>query len=330
MAHPGDPFSNAQLTPEEADRLALMFRPSWELDEAPFTGPGSLSPSEVAVLQGGGVRQDVRAATLGHGSNGAHPEPSVVVAQDADQTIVERAATAQDAPPSVPVIAPPVGTPPPAIGSKTIMGIQAPILAPTGPSAPAGPPPAPPATAQPTAQTKGPPSRPSQRPSAPTFDLAAKPRAAPARPAAAAVETPSFRKKPSMGLWVGVGAGAVMLLALGIYAMTSGGGEKSETPAASADKPPVDDKLANVPPPPPPVTTTVAVATTAVAPPTPPAVTAPVPTQAAAVASPAPTPTHVAAAAPPTPRPTFASPAPAAPHPTGKKGGQTIVRDVPF
>jgi hypothetical protein len=270
MAHPGDPFSNAQLTPEEADRLALMFRPSWELDEAPFTGPGSLSPSEIGVLQGGGVRQDVRAATLGHGSNGAHPEPSVVVAQDADRTIVERAATAQDAPPSVPAIAPAGGPPPPAIGSKTIMGIQAPILAPAVPSAPPGPPPAPPAAVQAAqaTQAKGPPSRPSQRPSAPTFDLAAKPRAVPARPAAAvAVEAPSFRKKPSMGLWIGVGAGAVMLVALGIYAVSSGG-EKPEAPAASADKPPVEDKLANVPPPPPPATA--AVATTVVGPPPPP------------------------------------------------------------
>ena len=70
MAHPADPavkapatFANARLTPEEADRLAAMFRPSWEFDDAPFTGAASLSPSEIQALQGGGVRADVRAAT---------------------------------------------------------------------------------------------------------------------------------------------------------------------------------------------------------------------------------------------------------------------------
>jgi len=56
MAHPADPASNspvfahARLTPDEADRLASMFRPSWELDDAPFTGAGTLAPSDHMAL----------------------------------------------------------------------------------------------------------------------------------------------------------------------------------------------------------------------------------------------------------------------------------------
>ncbi|HLK35528.1 MAG TPA: hypothetical protein VKU41_02165 [Polyangiaceae bacterium] len=80
MAYPSDPsspapgdkaaFANARLSADDFDRLAAAFRPSWELDDAPFTGPGSMSPSEIQAVQGGGVRADVRAML--QASNGTH------------------------------------------------------------------------------------------------------------------------------------------------------------------------------------------------------------------------------------------------------------------
>src|SRR5271166_642101 len=67
MAYPGSPpkgpvpFEKAPLTPDDFERLATAFRPSWELDEAPFTGAGTLSAGDVRALQGGGTHADVRA-----------------------------------------------------------------------------------------------------------------------------------------------------------------------------------------------------------------------------------------------------------------------------
>src|SRR5271166_4030523 len=72
MAHPADAvpkapvaFTHARLSPDEADRLASMFRPSWELDDAPFTGAGTMSDADMRALQGsGGVMAEVRATAL--------------------------------------------------------------------------------------------------------------------------------------------------------------------------------------------------------------------------------------------------------------------------
>ena len=71
MAPPGDPsdptgasegtFAAAELTADDFERLSTAFRPSWELDMAPFTGPGVVSPSEIRALHGGEVHADVRA-----------------------------------------------------------------------------------------------------------------------------------------------------------------------------------------------------------------------------------------------------------------------------
>jgi len=50
---------------ERLERLATAFRASWELDDAPFTGAGSLSPADVRALQGGGTHAEVRATVPG-------------------------------------------------------------------------------------------------------------------------------------------------------------------------------------------------------------------------------------------------------------------------
>src|SRR5258708_6972849 len=100
MAYPNDPsspgsrepgaFANARLSSDDFERLAAAFRPSWELDDAPFAGPGSLSPADVRALQGGGTRADVRAA-VAQGTNGAYPShPSAPVAGTAAPRSVAR------------------------------------------------------------------------------------------------------------------------------------------------------------------------------------------------------------------------------------------------
>jgi hypothetical protein len=341
MASPADSapkaqgaFANSRLSPEEAERLAATFRPSWELDEAPFTGPGSFSASEVHALQGGGTNADVRA--VAHATNGTHaPATSAASAQQEveNSVIIDRTITAQDLAQAKQTNRP----------GGTILGMTAPVAVQAAPQA--APAPAP-------VQPSKPPSKPpiSRRPAAPSFNVAppAQPQAK-ARPKAASVDLETgYPKKSKTGLWVGIAAAAALVLGGGIWlvASSSSGDEKAAAPVPTVNKP-LEDKLSAVPPPPetaaaqtaapaPAATTPPAAATTTVAAatlPTPapaPVPTTPIPstpvTSLPQAATPAPT--HVAAVAP---RPNYggSAPAPAA-RPGGRKSGQTIVRDVPF
>jgi hypothetical protein len=97
MSHPSDlsdpsskdpPGSGArELTADDFERLAAVFRPSWELDDAPFTGPANLSSAEVESLQA----KDVASRVLGTGptTNGSHAyaeqaAPSVVITEPSE------------------------------------------------------------------------------------------------------------------------------------------------------------------------------------------------------------------------------------------------------
>ena len=332
MAHPADTapsspvFAHARLTPEEADRLASTFRPSWELDDAPFTGAGNLTEADMRALQsGGGVRAEVRATALQapvitNGNGASHAIPAAAATEPVLPSIV-----IEPTPPPVPVRA-----------NKTMMGVQAPTL-----------PTAPPVAAAPVVAEapRVPPARPSQRPAAPEFVIG--PPTPPSRPAvarpapsaASRQEFESFPKKSKTGLFVAIGGIAVVLLGAGIiWATSSSSDTASTTPAATATAKPQsteEDKLSSIPPPPP--------ATTTVAPPPAVATATPAVTTAIAAATttpPAPAPVAALPAAPartayalppPVPHPVAVAPPPAAvPKPAAKKGGQTIVRDVPF
>ena len=89
MAYPGDPSSPdigastilgghgptaADVGADDLERLAASFRPSWELDDAPFTGAAAFSAAEVRALQNGEARQAVR-KTLASSTNEAFAPP---------------------------------------------------------------------------------------------------------------------------------------------------------------------------------------------------------------------------------------------------------------
>jgi hypothetical protein len=87
MAYPGDPSSPdigastmmgghgaSDLAADDLERVAASFRPSWELDDAPFTGPATFSAAEVHALQNGEARQQVR-KTLASSTNEAFAAP---------------------------------------------------------------------------------------------------------------------------------------------------------------------------------------------------------------------------------------------------------------
>jgi hypothetical protein len=286
-----------RLTPDDFDQLAAAFRPSWEFDDAPFTGPGSLSPSELQVLQAaGGTLADVRAAAPL--TNGVHahevPRAAPVSAEPEDSVIVQ---------PAAPAIAP---TPAPT---------------PFGPPVAVAPAPAPsfkPASPDRLAQTRivhrAAAAIPPSRDSTGSFDAV--------RPS----------KKP---IWIGLGVVAVAAAAFGVYTATKGP-EAPETPVATATAATTAAPTADIPPPPetttqaaapapPPATTstikTIPVSALAQVP-------APVPTNTPVIPV---SRLPVAPAAPPpaAPRPV----APVAPRPAPRPkagGGGTIVHDVPF
>jgi hypothetical protein len=111
MAYPTDPrspaganastFVGTRLTAEDAERLAATFRPSWELDQAPFTGPGSLSEADVHALRSEGTHADVRAAV--QALNGTHaPAPATVLQEPPSSVIIDPAVVTPEAPPVAP------------------------------------------------------------------------------------------------------------------------------------------------------------------------------------------------------------------------------------
>jgi hypothetical protein len=311
MAYAGDPsgpvtkgaaaFAGGRLSADDLEQLAAAFRPSWEFDEAPFVGPGSLAPAELQALQGGGgTHAEVRAVAQATARvvNGAHAPawPQAASHEPEDSVIIDRAITA-------PALAPP----PPAPEVARAPLAQAPAVAPV--QAPR----APDRLAQTRVVRRSAPV-PAPRESTGSFDAHALGRS----------------KRP---LWIGLGAGAVVLVAVGIWA-TSGG---SESPAVVPRPPPKTAQAAapDIPPPPPesppetpaaPPPKTVPVSALAQVPP--PVVTPdslpqapPRPVAAPPAPAPAPAPRPAAAVAPAPPKP-VARPKPA--------GGGTIVHDVPF
>jgi hypothetical protein len=341
MAYPGDPsgpaakgsgpFAGGRLSPDDLDQLAAAFRPSWEFDEAPFVGAGTMSPGDLHALQGGGgIRAEVRAvaqAAAAPALNGAHPPPKPTVAshEPEDSVIVDRSIAAGPLTPTPPPVAEPVRAP---VALPAVAPVAAPVPAPMAALvlAPMVAPALAPVAAPPVAQApraadrlaqtrivRRPAPVPVPRESTGSFDARALGRS----------------KRP---LWIGLGAGAVVLVALGIWA-TSGGSETSAAvPAAPAktvqaaapDIPPPPPETAPEPPPAPPPRTVPISALAQVPPP----VVTPASLPPAPAARPA-APPPAAPAPAPAPRPAAAPAAKPAARPK-PAGGGTIVHDVPF
>jgi hypothetical protein len=313
MAYPGSPpkgpapFENP-LTPADFDRLerlATSFRPSWELDEAPFTGAGTLSAGDIRALQGGGTHVDVRAALATAQASHAPAKPAAALDEPANKVIVD---------PSL--VAPPMSARPDR----------------PNPASSAGPWAA--STAMPPLATAGP-ARASNRPPAPTGPAGTVPStqritARPPRPAFATEPSLSIgTKKSKMGLVLGA-AGAAVVLVGGVMWLASGGSDKPV--AAPVPTETTAEKVLPSIPPPPPETVAANAAPPASAAARPVAMS-PVPVIAATALPQAPAaspPPARAAMATPAPHPA-ASPAPAPkPATASRPKGPTIVRDVPF
>ncbi len=318
MAYPGAPsgptvkgtatFAGGSLTADDLDQLASAFRPSWEFDEAPFVGAGTMSPNDLRALQGGGgIHADVRAAAQSAPvplTNGTHApaKPAAVSNEPETSVIIDRRITAAEMAPAPQQSRPPVA---PAVVAPAVV-VAAPFVAPPVMT------PAPPPMADRLAQTRIVSRRapvPAARESTGSFDARAL----------------RGSKRP---LWIGLGVGAVALVAVGVWAASGSSSEATPAPAPVIVKKSVETAAPDIPPPPPETTPAAVV---------PPPKTVPISALAqvpapAAPPSPAPAPRPVAAPVAPSPAP---APRPAAvptPKPAAKPkgGGGTIVHDVPF
>lgn len=331
MAYPGSPpkgsglLESAPLTPDDFERLATAFRPSWELDEAPFSGAGSLSPSDIRALQGGGTHADVRATALtaAHATH-APAKPVVGAEEPASKVIV--------APDSV-------RPPPPAAERPVVLQSPGPWAAASAAAvAPA------PGSMRPVAPAMGSVRPPAPGPlAAPVPSVAARsPSMPPLRPSLGTDPGLSDLKKPNTKLYAALG-GAVVVIGAIIW-LASGSSDKDKPAPIPAVAETVAEKPHPSIPPPPPEDTVAAAAAAPAAPPAAVAPSRPVMTQPQSAAAPPPVvaatalpqaPAVVAqrAAPPPAPAPhPAAAPPPPAPKPaTASRGkGPTIVRDVPF
>ncbi|HEY4012650.1 MAG TPA: hypothetical protein VGM06_04900 [Polyangiaceae bacterium] len=319
MAYPNDPpnhraaspaaLAGSRLTLEDAEKLAATFRPSWELDDAPFAGAAAFSDAELHALRGGGGTQaDMRGAV--QALNGTHaPAPATVLENEPTTSVILGGGIDAEEPPTV--IQRPLADP--AVAAKAMSAPAAsPVIA--------------------SARTAPGVSAPTRR----SVDATSGARVS------ASSEADRLPKRSRLGVWLGLGA-AALGIAIGIW-HAAGAGDKRDAAA-----PPVDNPTATtaspIPPPPPPAETMQAAAPT---PPVQATATLPPPPPPAAVTAAEPPPrvappTPVAAAPPtpaPAPRPAAtahqtaswgggAAPAPKAPA-RPKSPGTTIVRDVPF
>jgi hypothetical protein len=285
-------------TANDFERLATVFRPSWELDDAPFTGERTLSASDIQALQGSAPNAEVRAATAQ--ALNATPVPSKPVAtpEPLASVIIDRTLAPIAAPQAVP--------PPPLCEMPMSRPAHAPAPWAAAPSQ--EPQPHPPARAPESTHTPiGPPAR----GRAPALD---------------AESSASFVLPSKRPLWIGAGVIVVVLAGAGVWA-TSGGKEKP-TPALEAAAKPVDNaKLFAIPPPPPPETQAIA----------PPAPVVPAQTPVLTVAAVAALPMTPPAAVPPpvvahavTATQLAVRSASTAPARHLARKGPSIVRDVPF
>ena len=292
-------FESSGLSPEEAERLAASFKPSWEFDDAPFTQATGLPQSDLEELEAGGVNSDVRRNMRVRDSErsqavSAHAVPQRVQTNEPEvSVIIDRSITApSEEPPRPP---PPSARPPAPVPSPFAAQMAAAALAPNRIVAP-------------VARSR--------------------------MNADESLELPASLKKSNKGLFIGVGAAAAAaVLVFAVRAATGSSDTPPPTPAVATAQASDTSRAAtaNIPPVP------AAPAATTAPPPASRTMLPAGATVAAAPAPAPPTPSHAAAPQPmPKPAP-HAAPPPAPPQhhsaprqQAPKATGGGIVRDNPF
>ena len=293
MASPEDPSDSSggsaaakELTADDFERLSSIFRPSWKLDDAPFTAGATLSQEQVQALQGKEPHRQAGVATAI--LNGAHPVAVAAraaaaldeapfkaatriglqppAALDALPTAPPRPASTPPSPAGVPAAAQAAAPPPPAPpwnpanvvaaplpGSRTIISSAPPPPGPANADPAGGVPPA----QRPTVPSFTAEATPSQRALAQDDDEDRSPFSPPAmipsgpwgeRSRSTAARTEILRRpgKSRRPMWLGIGA-AVAALAVAAWLLAAAGPHPSPTPVAPQET--VETKAPDIPPP---------------------------------------------------------------------------------
>ena len=305
-AKPEAGFESSGLSPDEADRLAASFKPSWEFDEAPFTQASALPHAALEALEGGGVNSEVRGNLHHPDSERSHTVPPHVPPQRVEthepenSVIIDRSITAGE-----------MEARGQSYGNGNGNG-HAPV------------------------PVSSPFAAPQMLAAAAAANRVVAPVARSRMNADESLELPASLKKSNKGLFVGLGLAALAaVLVFAVRAMTSSASDEPPTTAATATAAaPVDTSHSAFPPippvPPPPVATAAAPASAPVA--------SPPSTPAIAQTPPASPPSPAYAGPPsaqqaPQPLPHAAPTHHAAPRPAPAPKAQTgggIVRDNPF
>ena len=309
-------FARGRLSPDEAERLAATFRPCWALDESQSAEADTLVRTVRGTYAG--------LAPVAYATNGAHAPPAPTPSHEPENSIIIDRSGLDDTQPGVAVGAPAGQTAKGPSGTLILRPSNAPKPRPSG---------------APDARRHGGPNQPQVVPSV--------------RPQSVSVSFEEGYPRPSRkGLWIGMGAVAVALVSIGIWAASNaGGGMDGPTPipikpvqdkTAATVLPPLPESIAKpqlAPPPqptvaaPPPV---LAVPPQAAPPPaapqaeTLPKATAPPSPPVPAAPAPAPPPAPIRVTAAPAPRPYYPPPVRTPPPQRPKAGSPTIVREVPF
>jgi hypothetical protein len=288
-------FDASGLSPDEAERFAAAFKPSWEFDDAPFTQVTTLPQTDLESLEAGGVNSDVRRNMHVPDSERsqsvpAHAPPVRVETQEPEvSVIIDRSLTASPEPP------------PPKPSVRPVAPVASPFAAQLAAAAVA-----PNRIVAPVARSRA--------------------------NADESLELPASLKKSNKGLFIGLGAAvAAAALVFAVRAATSGPDDTAAPPTATATAPIPSPPSVPAPPAATPVTspalTSVPLSSLPMASPSPvtPAAAAPPQVQPSRpMAQPAPKPAPHAA---PPPQPHHTAPRPA---PAPKATGGGIVRDNPF
>ena len=100
-----------KLTAEDAERFASMFRPAWELDDAPFAAGTKLSANDMdALAAGAGIAPEVKGSVAAQAK--AKAEVELDVEPDATPAAAPAVAQAKPEPPPAPARAKAPYTPP--------------------------------------------------------------------------------------------------------------------------------------------------------------------------------------------------------------------------
>ncbi len=263
MANPA--FVNPRLTPAQADALAATFRPSWELDEPATSPDATLTDADIARLHANG---NANGGPLAAVQNGRHvseahlPPPPRQASEPEDSVIIDRSITANELARTAPAAPQPQAPAFPTAAAPQNAQPASGRIAVASPAA--GPMPMGatlPLAIAPPQQAYAPHQQAPQQAYAPSPQQAYVPPARAVAMPRAAVDDDFAPPRSKTGLFIGLGAVGLVLIAGIAIVVAKSGDDTPPAPTSTSTAQKAEPAKPNIPPPPA-LTDTPAAATT--------------------------------------------------------------------